>query len=101
MHMQPCEDCSANCVCCCGAVTVVLQPRSDVSHRCVSAAAVVVVAQFVLLVGTIGLAVYAATQVFGWNAVVLGQRSAFSDGEHLPRQLGEYGLPCVHVKRLG
>jgi hypothetical protein len=39
--------------------------------------------------------------VFGWNAVVLGQRSAFSDGEHLPRQLGQDGLPCVDIKRPG
>jgi hypothetical protein len=29
--------------------------------------------QFVLLVGCIGLAVYTATQVFGWNGVVLRQ----------------------------
>jgi hypothetical protein len=46
--------------------------------------------QFVLLVGTVGLAVYAATQVFGWNAVLLGQRGAFSDGEHL------LGILCWH-----
>jgi hypothetical protein len=45
--------------------------------------------------------VYAATQVFGFNAVLLGQRGAFSDGKHLLWQLVQGGLPCVDVKPLG
>jgi hypothetical protein len=37
--------------------------------------------QFVLLVGCIGLAVYTATQVFGWSGVVLSQTGS-GYGEH-------------------
>ncbi|WIA30425.1 hypothetical protein OEZ86_000509 [Tetradesmus obliquus] len=65
-------------------------PRSKV-EVCVKGALLLLVLgllkgviNFVLLVGTIGLAVYAATQVFGWNAVLLGQRGAFSDGGDWP-----------------
>jgi hypothetical protein len=60
---------------------LVMQLPNMLFTHCASAVAAAA-AQFVLLVGTIGLAVYAATQVFGWNAVLLGQRGAFSGGEH-------------------
>jgi hypothetical protein len=46
--------------------------------------------QFVLLVGCMGLAVYTATQVFGWTGLVLGQSGSSYGGSNVLEHAGWY-----------